>query len=327
MEILYTLLGLIAVGLGFLAYYRFARVSESSPGLTKLIQTNHQLVSDRLQQQERTLRETLDKQQESSILAIHQLNERLAVIASAQRNLSELSGQVGQLQKILDNKQARGSFGEHQLEELIRDALPPEGYSFQHTLATGRRVDCLIMFPKPPGPTAVDSKFPLESYRKIVEAKDEDDRKSFRKMFSMDISRHLEDIASRYIVPGETAESALMFVPTETIFSEIHTHHDAVVRKGHQLRVYIVSPSTMWATLNTMRAILRDLRIQEQAGVIQKEAAEMAKDADRLNQRVAALEKNYAQMVDEFRKIRISTDKITARAHNIHMAEVDKHGD
>jgi len=327
MEILYTLLGLIAAGLGLLVYYQFGRVSESSPGLTKLIQTNHQLVSDRLQQQERTLRETLDKQQKNSTLAIHQLNERLAVITSAQRNLSELSGQVGHLQKILDNKQARGSFGEHQLEELIRNALPPEAYSFQHTLATGRRVDCLIMFPNPPGPTAIDSKFPLESYRRIVDARDENDRKSFRKMFSMDISRHLEDIASRYIVPGETAESALMFVPTETIFSEIHTHHDAVVRKGHQLRVYIVSPSTMWATLNTMRAILRDLRIQEQAGIIQKEAAEMAKDADRLNQRVAALEKNYTQMVDEFRKIRISTDKITARAHNIHMAELDKRDD
>ncbi|MBO68093.1 MAG: DNA recombination protein RmuC [Acidiferrobacteraceae bacterium] len=327
MEILYTLLGIIAVALGLLVYYRISRIKEDSPDLTTLIQTNHQLVSDRLQQQERTLRETLGEQQKNSTSAIHQLNERLAVIASAQQNLSELSSQVGQLQTVLDNKQARGAFGEHQLEQLIKDVLPTETYSFQHTLTTGRRVDCLLLFPHPPGPIAVDSKFPLESYRRIVQAKDEETRKLCRKAFSTDISRHLEDIANRYIVPGETADTALMFLPTETIFSEIHTYHDAVVRKGHQLHVYIVSPSTMWATLNTMRAILRDLRIQEQAGVIQKEAAEIAKDAERLNQRVTSLEKNYSQMVDEFRKIRISTDKITARAHNINMAEIDERSD
>ena len=173
-----------------------------------------------------------------------------------------------------------------------------------------------------PKPTAVDSKFPLESYRALTAATTEETRKPLVRTFSADIVRHLEAIAERYIIPGETAESALMFVPSETVFAEIHAHHGAVVKKGHQLRVYIVSPSTLWATLNTMRAILKDIRMQEQAGVIQVEVAEMVKDTERLDQRIASLERNYNQMAEDFRKIRISTDKIIRRAANIDSVEI-----
>jgi DNA recombination protein RmuC len=279
-------------------------------------------MGDKLQQQERMLRETLQKQEHTATASIGRLNERLAVISSAQKNISDLSGQIGTLQNVLDNKQARGLFGEFQLENLVRSALPPDSYALQHTLSNGRRVDCLILFPNPPGPTSVDSKFPLESYRALTAATTEETRKPLVRTFAADIVRHLEAIAERYIIPGETAESALMFVPSETVFSEIHAHHEAVVKKGHQLRVYIVSPSTLWATLNTMRAILKDIRMQEQAGIIQAEVAEMVKDTERLDQRIASLERNYNQMAEDFRKIRISTDKIIRRAANIDSVEI-----
>ena len=170
----------------------------------------------------------------------------------------------------------------------------------------------------------MDSKFPLESYRSLISATTDEARKPLTRTFAADISRHLEAIGERYIIPGETAESALMFVPSEAVFSEIHAHHENVVKKGHQLRVYIVSPSTLWATLNTMRAILKDIKMQEQAGIIQIEVAAMAKDTERLDYRIVSLERNYNQMAEDFRKIRISTDKIIRRAANIDSIEFNK---
>ncbi len=322
MEIILILLVVAVLALGLLLYRNFRKTSTGPLDLVSLIQTNHQLMGDRLQQQERMLKETLQKQEHAATTSIGRLNERLAVISSAQKNISELAGQIGTLQNVLDNKQARGLFGEFQLENLVKSALPPDSYSLQHTLSNGRRVDCLIRFPNPPGATAVDSKFPLESYRALTKATTEDTRKPLVRTFSADIVRHLEAIAERYIIPGETAESALMFVPSETIFAEIHAHHESVVKKGHQLRVYIVSPSTLWATLNTIRAILKDIRMQEQAGIIQTEVAEMVKDTERLDQRIASLERSYNQMAEDFRKIRISTDKIIRRAANIDSVEI-----
>ena len=322
MEIILILLVVALLALGLLLYRQFRKTNASPLDLVSLIQTNHQLMGDKLQQQERMLRETLQKQEHTATTSIGRLNERLAVISSAQKNISDLAGQIGTLQNVLDNKQARGLFGEFQLENLVKSALPPDSYALQHTLSNGRRVDCLIRFPNPPGPTAVDSKFPLESYRALTAATTEETRKPLVRTFSADIVRHLEAIAERYIIPGETAESALMFVPSETIFAEIHAHHEAVVKKGHQLRVYIVSPSTLWATLNTIRAILKDIRMQEQAGIIQTEVAEMVKDTERLDQRIASLERSYNQMAEDFRKIRISTDKIIRRAANIDSVEI-----
>jgi len=322
MEIILILLVVALLALGLLLYRQFRKTNAGPLDLVSLIQTNHKLMGDKLQQQERMLRETLQKQEHTATTSIGRLNERLAVISSAQKNISDLSGQIGTLQNVLDNKQARGLFGELQLENLVKSALPPDSYALQHTLSNGRRVDCLIRFPNPPGPTAVDSKFPLESYRALTAATTEETRKPLVRTFSTDIVRHLEAIAERYIIPGETAESALMFVPSETIFAEIHAHHEAVVKKGHQLRVYIVSPSTLWATLNTIRAILKDIRMQEQAGIIQTEVAEMVKDTERLDQRIASLERSYNQMAEDFRKIRISTDKIIRRAANIDSVEI-----
>jgi len=322
MEIILILLVVALLALGLLLYRQFWKTNASPLDLVSLIQTNHQLMGDSLKKQEQMLRETLQKQEHAATASIGRLNERLAVISSAQKNISDLAGQIGTLQNVLDNKQARGLFGEFQLENLVKSALPPDSYALQHTLSNGRRVDCLIRFPNPPGPTAVDSKFPLESYRALTAATTEETRKPLVRTFSADIVRHLEAIAERYIIPGETAESALMFVPSETIFAEIHAHHEAVVKKGHQLRVYIVSPSTLWATLNTIRAILKDIRMQEQAGIIQTEVAEMVKDTERLDQRIASLERSYNQMAEDFRKIRISTDKIIRRAANIDSVEI-----
>ena len=322
MEILLVLLTVVILVLGFLLYRQNRPTNTSGVELASLIQTNHQLIGDRLQQQERILRDTLQKQEHSTTTSIGRLNERLAVINAAQKNISDLSGQIGDLQNVLDNKQARGAFGEFQLEELIANALPPDAYSFQHTMSNGRRVDCLVHFPDPPGSTAIDSKFPLESYQLLMAATTDEARRPLARTFAADITRHIEAIAERYIIPRETSENALMFVPSEAVFAEIHAHHQEVVKKGHHLRVYIVSPSTLWATLNTMRAILKDIRMREQAGIIQKEVIAISKDTERLDHRVASLERNHNQTTEDFRKIRISTDKIIRRAAEIGSLEV-----
>ena len=330
MEIFLALLAFAILALGFLLYrqYRTYQPSNTSGAeLATLIQTNHQLIGDKLQQQERILRDALQKQELSTTASIGRLNERLAIINAAQKNISDLTGQIGDLQNVLDNKQARGAFGEFQLEELISSALPPDTYSFQHTMSNGRRVDCLVNFPYPPGPIAIDSKFPLESYRSLIASTTNDTRKALAKAFASDITRHVEAISERYIISGETSENALMFVPSESVFAEIHAHHPEVVTLGHQLRVYIVSPSTLWATLNTMRAILKDIRMREQAGIIQKEVLAMAKDTERLDQRVASLERSHHQMTEDFRKIRISTDKIIRRAAGIDSLHISEQED
>ncbi|MGB8276087.1 MAG: DNA recombination protein RmuC, partial [Alphaproteobacteria bacterium] len=243
-------------------------------------------VSDRLQAQERLLTksleerlvafsrrvgDTLEKSATQAQTSMTDLKERLAVIDAAQKNITELSGQVVGLQDILSNKQARGEFGEIQLRDLVANALPPDAYKFQATLTNGTRADCLIRLPNPPGSIVIDSKFPLEGYRALREAKDEVARKEAGRRFAADIMAHVRAIAEKYIVPGETAESALMFLPSEAVFAELHANYPDVVEKAHRARVYTVSPTTLWATLNTIRAVLKDVRMREQAGVIQQQ--------------------------------------------------------
>ena len=316
-------MAIVAVaGLGFMLLRR--RPHENNPELASLLGDTQQILNDRFTAQERTLREMLTSQERNTSQSLSTLNERLAIIREAQKNIADVSEQVTGLRGILDNKQARGAFGEFQLEELVSNALPSGAYQFQATLSNGKRADCLLKLPDPPGPTVIDSKFPLESYRRLIEAPDADARKTCRRQFAGDIATHLDAIAQKYIITGETSENALMFVPSESIYSEIHSHHEAIVQKSYRSRVYIVSPSTLWATMNTMRAIFRDVHMREQADIIQNEVVRMLEDVGRLDHRINSLERTYSQMGEEFRKVRISTDKIIKRGAGIESLEFEQ---
>ncbi len=244
------------------------------------------------------------------------LKERLAVIDTAQKNITELSSQVVGLQDVLSNKQARGAFGEYQLADLVRDILPPSAYDFQAPIGEGRRADCLIRLPNPPGAIVVDAKFPLESYYALREA-DDATRTAAQRAFRDAVGKHVSDIAERYIVPGETAESALMFLPAEAVYAELYANFPEIVERSYRQRVWIVSPTTLMATLNTVRAVLKDAHMREQASVIQEEVLKLLTDLGRLDKRVDNLEKHFDQAVHDVRDIRISSNKITSRGERI----------
>lgn len=294
-------------------------------------------LGERLQAQERALAKTVEERladmakrmddglQQSShrqATSLHDLRERLAVIDAAQKNITELSAQVVSLQDILSNKQTRGAFGEIQLADLVQAALPPSAYEFQATLPGGKRVDCLLKLPNPPGPIGVDAKFPLESWHLMRRAKDDAEKLAAGRAFATDILKHVRDIAEKYIIPGETAESALMFLPSEAIYAELHANFPEVVEKSYRAKVWIVSPTTLMATLNTVRAVLKDARMREQAGLIQKEVRLLLDDVERLDGRVAQLDKHFVQATEDIRQIRISTDKVVKRADRIEAVQV-----
>lgn len=279
-------------------------------------------VAKRLQELSGKVGESLDKSAKDTTATVTALRERLVQIDAAQRSLAELSGHVVGLRDILQNKQARGAYGEVMLEDLVRQVLPPSAYTFQATLRDGRRADCLLILPNPPGPIVVDSKFPLEAWWAMVKAGDEAQRKQAQRAFVVAIQKHIADIRDRYIVPGETAEAALMFLPSEAIYAELHANHDELIQQSYRARVFIVSPTTLWATLNTVRAILKDVRMREQAHLIQAEVAKLLEDVKRLDERVDNLQKHFQQADKDIREIRISADKVTGRAGRIKDAEL-----
>ena len=251
-----------------------------------------------------------------------ELKERLVLIDAAQKNIEELSSQVVGLQDILSNKQARGAFGEIQLADLVKSIMPPNAYVFQATVGGNRRVDCLLTLPNPPGPIAIDAKFPLESYRTLIDSRDENNKHLARKALASDVLKHVKDISEKYIIPGETAESALMFLPSEAVYAELHANLADVVEKSWKSKVWIVSPTTLMATLNTIRAVLKDAQMREQAHVIQKEVSLMLTDVERLDGRVGKLESHFRQAEDDIKQIRVSADKLTKRGGKIEEIEV-----
>lgn len=274
-------------------------------------------MEERLETVTKRLGDGLTEHSKSTGDVIKQVHERLAVIDSAQQNLTDLSDQVMGLQSILSNKQARGAFGEIQLNDLVKDVLPPSAYSFQETLSNGKRADCLLRLPNPPGSIVIDAKFPLESYLALRDAKDDDARKVAARSFGTDVMNHVRAISEKYIVPGETAESALMFLPSEAVYAELHASLPDVVEKSYRARVWIVSPTTLMATLNTVRAVLKDARMREQAGVIQTEVLKLFEDVLRLDKRVNNLQTHFGQAQKDIGEIQTSSGKITSRAKRI----------
>jgi DNA recombination protein RmuC len=282
--------------------------------------------NQRLESLTQRLGEGLNNQTEKTGESLLKLQERLAVIDAAQKNITDLSQQVVGLQDILSNKQARGAFGELQLNDLVRAILPPSAYSFQARLSNGRVADCLLVLPNPPGPIVIDAKFPLESFRALSASDDEDTRRRAARDFGAAIIKHVHDVRDRYIVPGETAESALMFLPSEAVYAELHANHADIVDRSFRARVWIVSPTTLMATLNTVRAVLKDVRMREQAGVIQDEVHKMMGDVGRLDKRVENLQRHFSQADNDVREIRTSAGKIISRGERIEEVQLGDDG-
>jgi DNA recombination protein RmuC len=295
-------------------------------------------VADRLTQAERSLTEAIKGQNESLSVALSsqtermttslgatsaEIKERLAVIDAARGNIEALGNQVNTLAGILGNKQARGAFGESQMEQIIADRLPSDAFTLQATLSNNKRADCLIHLPNPPGPIAIDSKFPLESWLALRDATDDASRTQRLRQFSADVQKHIKDVAERYIIPGETAEGALIFVPSEAIYAELHTSLVSLVSDATRRGVYIVSPTTLWAVLGTMRALLRDVRLRTEAGRIRKEVDKMLADVGRLEDRTDSLRKHFGQVQKDVEQIETSTNAIKRGGQRIADLELE----
>jgi DNA recombination protein RmuC len=275
------------------------------------------LMESRLSQVSETMSESLQGNSMRTARSLGDLHARLEAIDKAQVNIEKLSGNVLSLQDILSNKQTRGAFGEIQLNDIVSRALPSDAYTMQATLSNGKRADCLVHLPLPPGPIVIDAKFPLEAYEALRAAKTPAETLEAQRQMRTSVRNHLRAIAERYILEGETADGALMFLPSEAVYAELHANFPEIVREGFGLRVWIVSPTTCMATLNTMRAVLKDARMREQAGAIRNELALLYKDIDRLGQRVENLDRHFALAVKDVSEIRISADKAGRRARRL----------
>jgi DNA recombination protein RmuC len=245
------------------------------------------------------------------------LQQRLETIDRAQANIEKLSGNVLSLQDILSNKQTRGAFGEIQLHDIVQKALPPDAFTMQATLSNGKRADCLIHLPQPPGPIVVDAKFPLEAYEALRRADTPQAVTEAGRALRLSLRAHIRAISERYILEGETADGALMFLPSEAVYAELHANFPEVVREGFAARVWIVSPTTCMAVLHTMRAVLKDARMREQAGAIRRELAALYGDVERLGLRVENLDRHFGMAAKDIADIRISADKAGRRARRL----------
>ena len=270
-----------------------------------------------LAEMQERMRESLHGTSKQTATSLSALQERLAVIDKAQDNITKLSGDVLSLQDILSNKQTRGAFGEIQLHDIVSKALPSDSYSLQSTLSNGKRADCLIHLPNPPGPIVIDSKFPLEAYEALRVAQTEAELRAAVQNMKTSVRKHIKDISEKYIIEGETADGALLFLPSEAVYAELHANFADLVREGFDARVWIVSPTTCMATLNTMRAILKDARMREQAGAIRKELSMLVADVDRLGTRVGNLDRHFAQASKDIEDIKISAEKAGKRANRL----------
>ncbi len=281
-------------------------------------------MNERLDVVSKRVGDSLEQSREKTGESLEKLKERLAVIDEAQKNITDLSGQMVGLQDILSNKQARGAFGEIQLNDLVSSILPPSAFEFQATMENGKRADCLIKLPNPPGSIVVDAKFPLESYHRLHNAESEAEFKEAQRLFKADIQKHVKDISERYIINGVTAESALMFLPSEAVYAELHANYADVVEKSYRAKVWIVSPTTLMATLNTVRAVLKDARMREQAGIIQKHVTTLLDDVGRLDDRVEALRKHFGQAEKDIDLIATSSRKISSKVDVIEKIQMEE---
>jgi DNA recombination protein RmuC len=293
---------------------RIQQMSESLGGRQAEL---NQSLSERLDGLSHRLNQSMGEQAKSTHDNLKRLHERLAVIDSAQQNISDLTGQVTALSNILANKQSRGAFGQGRMEAIVSDNLPPGSFAFQYTMKTGARPDCVIHLPNGAPPLVIDAKFPLEAYNALKAAETPEQLKAAQTQFRNDIAKHVKDIAEKYLVPGETHDTAFMFVPSESVFAEIHENFDDVVQRAYRARIVIVSPSLLLLSIQVIQAVLRDHRLREQAHVIQDEVVKMMLDVERLDERVRKLAAHFGTVQKDIDQILISTEKVTSRGRKI----------
>lgn len=263
------------------------------------------------------MKESLTGSSEKTTQSLTQLQERLATIDKAQTNIEKLSGDVLSLQDILSNKQRRGMFGEIQLTDIVSKALPADAYALQATLSNGKRADCLVHLPNPPGPIVIDAKFPFEAYEALAAAETKPQQEAALRALGDAVKVHIKAISERYIIEGETADGAIMFLPSEAVYAELHARLPHVVREGFNARVWIVSPTTCMATLNTMRAILKDARMREQTGEIRKALRMLHRDVELINEKASKLETHLRQAGDDVAGVITAATRAGKRADRL----------
>jgi len=291
--------------------------------LSELREAISNKLDQRLDQISNRVGERLDEGFKKTNETFVSVMQRLATIDEAQRKIDSLTGSVVSLQELLGDKKSRGAFGEVQLEALVRNMLPPQSFEFQHTLSNGTRADCALRLPAPTGLVCVDSKFPLENYNRMFEGSDAE-RALAQKQFRADLRKHVDAIASKYIIENETSDGAVMFVPAEAVFAEIHAYHGEVVEYANAKRVWIVSPTTLMAVLNTARAVLKDVETRKQIHVIKDALARLGQDFRRFEERMKKLADHIRQANQDVEDVQVSSRKITQQFQKIEAAELDE---
>ena len=279
------------------------------------------MLAARIDALDKRLGETLTDSATKTAATIAGIGERLTVIDEAQKNISALSNQVVGLREILSDKQTRGAFGQERMETIIEDQLTPEHYAFQFTLSNGSRPDCIIRLSKESGLVVIDSKFPLEAFELLRTAATDEERRIGMSRMRADVQKHVKDVADKYIIKGETQTPVIMFVPSESVFSELHFGFPEIMRKARDSNVAIVSPHLLWLAVNTMRAVLRDVKMRENADLIQKEVGALLDDVRRMSERMGKLRDHFDQTNRDIAQIETSIRGIDRHAERI--AQVD----
>jgi DNA recombination protein RmuC len=282
----------------------------------------HRAVNERLDSVSHHLNQSMTTSRQHTVESLQKLNERLVVIDNAQRNITDLASQVTSLQGVLTNKQQRGAFGQGRMELIVQDALPKGCYEFQLTLSNRSRPDCVVFLPDR-RPLVIDAKFPLEAITAFREAKSDEERKQAAARLRQDLGRHVGTIADKYLIPGETQDLALMFVPSESIYADLHEGFDDIVQKAFRSKVVIVSPSLLMLAIQVVQQIQRDARMREAADQIHAEVGHLVDDLKRLHERVAKLQQHFGQANEDVRQILISAEKIERRGTRIQEVEFE----
>ena len=279
-------------------------------------------LGERLEALEKRMGENLTDTATKTAASIAGIGERLTVIDEAQKNISALSGQVVSLQQVLSNKQARGAFGQAQMEEIVRDGLPATLYDFQFTLSNRNRPDCIIRIPGNKALLVIDSKFPLEGFDALRRAASEEEKKAALAQVRTSVGKHVGDIAEKYLIPGEVQTPAIMFVPSESLYADLHDSFTDVIQKAHRANVIVVSPNILMLAINTIQTVMKDARMREQADQIKKEVGALLNDVRLLGDRVQKLQSHFNQADADIKNILVSTGKITSRAEKIEKVEL-----
>ncbi len=309
----------------------FVRVQAETSGRLQMLGENlsgrqaelARVMAERLDAVSHRVGQSVEVTARHTVDSLRQLHERLAVIDGAQKNIAELTTQVGSLSAVLANKQARGAFGQGRMETIVRDGLPSGAYEFQFTLSNGKRPDCAVFLPGDPRPLVIDAKFPLEAVSALREAQSEEARTKAAARVRQDVQRHVNDIAERYLIPGETQDLALMFVPSESVYADLYDGFDDVIQRAYRAQVVLVSPSLLMLAIQVMQQIQKDARMRDAAHEIRTEVGHLMDDVGRLRERVLKLQQHMAQTGDDLAQVLVSADKIVKRGGRIEALEFD----